>query len=93
MCVDRAEAEVGTEEEMAKRKKQRLTHILPRPFILFHRVRSVSNQKAGAPFGSARPCFFSPSISLFLSARPPLCAAGADKRTGCARAHEDKGGV
>lgn len=70
VCVDRARNRVvkGGGGEMPEKKKQRLTHILPRPFILFQRVRLVSNQKAGAPFGSARPYFFlrlSRSFSTF----------------------------
>ena len=97
VCVDRGEREDGGE----RRKSMCLTHILPRPFILFHRVRSVSNQKAGAPFGSARPFFlffffsfpflvFSPSpppsTSLFLHDSTPFMHRCADKRTGRARA-------
>lgn len=72
VCVDRGEREDGGE----RRKSMCLTHILPRPFILFHRVRSVSNQKAGAPFGSARPFFlfffFFLSFSRFFSFPSPL---------------------
>lgn len=95
VCVDRGEREDGGE----RRKSMCLTHILPRPFILFHRVRSVSNQKAGAPFGSARPFFlfffpflFSffllpPFTSLFLHDSTPFMHRCADKRTGRARVH------
>lgn len=93
VCVDRGEREDGGE----RRKSMCLTHILPRPFILFHRVRSVSNQKAGAPFGSARPFFlffFFPFLfSFFLlplpppprsssTIRPPLCTGAPTKERG-----------
>lgn len=90
VCVDRAGSAArgagGRGVEMPEKKKQRLTHILPRPFILFQRVRLLSNQKAGAPFGSARPYFFSPSVSLFLPVRPPLYTAAPTKDRG-ARVH------
>ena len=82
VCVDRGEREDGGE----RRKSMCLTHILPRPFILFHRVRSVSNQKAGAPFGSARPFY------LALPPRfDPLYAPVRRQKNGArARARQDK---
>lgn len=78
-------------------------HPPPRPFILFHRVRLVSNQKAGgAPFGSARPWlfsfFFPSSLLVFFPPPPPTSSSTFDplyapvRRQKIARARQDKEG-